>query len=198
MPFWRPICLYGAPFAFWHPICLLAPTFAFLAPHWLLLFATKAVEPSRQCQLSIPIGCCFSVQRPLSHCTDANYAKSYPAPNLCMLTGQDLFGLFRHITFLFGGTPQKNWFHWTDYKLSSKYDWEVCWPAHRFHLSRTHDGDDEELSKDIVMGLQGCHVHIALSFCTLIGVVPWWNYSPWWHYSCLRAEETLNFQILLW
>jgi hypothetical protein len=73
----------------------------------------------RRCQSSISIGCCFSVQRPLSHRTDANYAKSYPAPNLCMLTGQDLFGLFSHITFLFGGTPQKNWFHWTDYKLSS-------------------------------------------------------------------------------
>ncbi len=52
-------------------------------------------------------------------------------------------------------------------------NWEVCWPAHQFHLSRTHDHDsnDEELSKDIVMGYQGCYVHTALSLCTHTGVL---------------------------
>ena len=108
-----------------------------------------------------------------------------------------LWSLQSHNLFTWRDALKKNWFHWTDYKLSSNYDWEVCWPAHQFHLSRTHDGDDEELSKDIVMGLQGRHVHIALSFCTLIGVVPWWNYSPWRHYSCSTDAPTVWTEFVL-
>ncbi len=41
-----------------------------------------------------------------------------------------------------------------------------------FHLFRTHDKDDAELSKDIVMGYQGPRLHIALSFCIHWGGSP--------------------------
>ena len=66
-----------------------------------------------------------------------------------------------HVTFLSRGTPWKNWFHWTFQAIiHSTINGEVCWPACWFHLSRTHDrDDDEELSKDIVTGQQGRRQH---------------------------------------
>jgi hypothetical protein len=42
---------------------------------------------------------------------------------------------------------------------------QILMTHNHFHLFRTHDEDDAALSKDTVMGYQGPHLHIALSFC---------------------------------
>ncbi len=44
------------------------------------------------------------------------------------------------------------------------FSW-ILMAHNHFHLFRTHDEDDAVLSKDIVTGYQGPHLHIALSFC---------------------------------
>ena len=48
------------------------------------------------------------------------FPRIQPHIYLCQRVGISEVSLV-HVTFLFRGTPTKNWFHWTDYKLSSNY-----------------------------------------------------------------------------
>jgi hypothetical protein len=52
-----------------------------------------------------------------------------------------------------------------------QFSW-ILMAHNHFHLFRTHDKDDAELSKEIVTGYQGPHLHIALSFCIHWGGSP--------------------------
>ncbi len=52
-----------------------------------------------------------------------------------------------------------------------QFSW-ILMAHNHFHLFRIHDKDDAELSKDVVAGYQGPHLHIALSFCIHWGGSP--------------------------
>ena len=118
-----------------------------MSPKWL----TKA--PSH---LPIPIGLCMLIATFTFMYT---YSQESSPISIYVNRLGSLGSL--HVTFLSRGTPWKNWFHWTFQAIiHSTINGEVCWPACWFHLSRTHDrDDDEELSKDIVTGQQGRRQH---------------------------------------